>query len=361
MSRVLALVVFSVFLPAQTENVLLAVAPDDVGGRRDGEPDRRPTMARAQSEHGPREDGRVFDSAEDETSFFRRAVRFFGGGEADRRLQSLADYSYGMRRNMYGYDLYGDISIGFGYYDDGDDWQYGDDWVTLVDDEPSSLDTDDDDWVTGVDDLFGGFGGADDFFGDGGFGILDDGGYDADCAEYGDECSYLDCCGGESCFRKNDDFAYCLEACPAQAHWACYVPPCASKGERCDDETDCCGSDSCFWKVDEDVGECFKSCPDTEDFECYEPPCAEDGDACGSDDDCCSGKHGCFQKTASRAECKRDCPDDPAWACHVPPPRRDPRDAEAHEERIHHCADGARGGGGREGSDVDRPPCASSQ
>merc|ERR1719271_1769194 len=157
---------------------------------------------------------------------------------------------------------------------DGDDWQYGDDWVTLVDDEPSSLDTDDDDWATGVDDLFGGFGGADDFFGDGGFGFLDDANYDADCAEYGDECSFLDCCG----------------------------------------------SDSCFWKVDEDVGECFKSCPDTEDFECYEPPCAEDGDACGSDDDCCSGKHGCFQKTASRAECKRGCPNDPAWACHVPPP-----------------------------------------
>ena len=295
-------------LPAQAEYVLLSAAPEGVRGRAEpraleAPPDRRPTTADAQSEN-PREDSRALDSAEDAPSFFRRAVRFFGGGEAERRLQGPADDSYGMRRPNY----------------DGDDWQYGDDWVTLVDDEPSSLDTDDDDWVTGVDDLFGGFGGADDFFGDGGFGFLDDANYDADCAEYGDECSFLDCCGGESCFQKNDDFAYCLETCPAQADWACYVPPCAGKGERCDDETDCCGSDSCFWKVDEDVGECFKSCPDTEDFECYEPPCAEDGDACGSDDDCCSGKHGCFQKTASRAECKRGCPNDPAWACYVPPP-----------------------------------------
>ncbi|EGB12624.1 hypothetical protein AURANDRAFT_60586 [Aureococcus anophagefferens] len=315
----LALVVFSVLVPPQAA-VLLAAAPEDVAGRADGEPREPPPDQRPTKAVTPRADSRALDSAEDAPSFFRRAVRFFGGGEADRRLQMPADYSYGMRRPYYGpsYDLYGDISFGFGFgYDDGDDWQYGDDWVTLVDDEPSSLDADDDDWVTGVDDLFGGFGGADDFFGDGGFGFLDDANYDADCAEYGDECSSLDCCGGESCFRKNDDFAYCLETCPAQADWACYVPPCADKGERCDDETDCCGSHSCFWKVDEDVGECFKSCPDTEDFECYEPPCAEDGDACGSDDDCCSGKHGCFQKTASRAECKRGCPNDPAWACHA--------------------------------------------
>merc|ERR1719271_1903974 len=108
---------------------------------------------------------------------------------------------------------------------DGDDWQYGDDWVTVVDDEPSSLDTDDDDWVTGVDDLFGGFGGADDFFGDGGFGFLDDANYDADCAEYGDECSFLDCCGGKhGCFQKTASRAECKRGCPNDPAWACYVP-----------------------------------------------------------------------------------------------------------------------------------------
>jgi hypothetical protein len=280
----LALVIFSVLLPAQDDVLLAAAAPEDVG-RRAGEPPSssspdRPTKA----------------GAEEELSFFRRAVRFFGGGEADRRLQTLADYSYGMR-SAYGYgrayDLYGDINFGFGYYDDGDDWQYGDDWVTLVDDEPSSLDTDDDDWVTGVDDLFGGFGGADDFFGDGGFGFLDDANYDADCAEYGDECSSLDCCGGESCFRKNDDFAYCLEACPAQADWACYVPPCAGKGDRCDADVACCGSNSCFWKVGKDYGECQKNCPDDDKFECYVPPCAGKGDRCDDETDCCGSNSLC--------------------------------------------------------------------
>ena len=67
----------------------------------------------------------------------------------------------------------------------------------------------------------------------------------------GDRCVEWDCSDDQECCHPHDECYYkngkpdtCRDKCPNNPEFDCYVPPCAGRGDPCDDETACCA----VWK-----------------------------------------------------------------------------------------------------------------